>query len=489
MNKGNYTVLLVNPPADHLAGMDSEKANIKATDFQCYPPIGILYLAAQLKRDYPALRVIVKDYVVEKYDRKSFVDLLVKEKPFIVGITVFSVMLYDAIGIARIVKETDNSIAVVAGGPHSAIYSRNTMEQACIDYVCQGEGEKAFSTLVDHIFNGKLCAGIDNIWTKDGKSIVPPARCNIIAYENLEESPVIDYSLVEPKRYYHPFLHQGAGLINILSGRGCPFKCTFCNTAEKVYRPRKIQSVIDEITANIDRFNIKNVYIMDDTFNITKARIEEFAQALIAKNMRISWAFRGRIETLDDSVLAIAKKSGLRHIALGVEDFTDEGMQIIKKGTSIKKVKEVFSACRKHGVFTTANFIIGFPHNQDWNKQMRLAELIDELKPTTIQTGVLTLMPGSKIYDEALAQGIIKGTEWEDHANNPSPSFVMPGWNGAMSVDDQFKINSIINKRFYGRPGYLLKRLFEVRSMRELVIKARAGFNLLGSFVRQGKRH
>lgn len=482
------TVLLINPPAFNLLVSSDNKHNLRATELISCPPVNLLYLASYLKKEKPEIKIIVKDYIAEDFSAEGFGALLKTEQPFLVGITCFSTNLPETFETARAVKRFNPDIAVIVGGPHTAIFAKETVKQPFIDLVCQGEGEKALVETVQKLLDGKPAERIDNIWIKQNGEVTAPKTAFKNAFGDIDNAPYPDTELVGVKNYYHPFLYNNGGTITAITGRGCPFKCTYCNSANRVPRLRKMEKVIDEIAYNAEKFNVRNLFLLDDTFNISGKRMLDFSQLITEREIKINWAFRGRVNALNEKTLEAAKKAGLVHIAIGVEDFTDEGLKKIRKDITVKDVKRAFKLCREYGVKTTANFIIGLPHNQHRDTQLKLIDFINELNPTTIQTFVLILIPGSEMYDDAVRDGILTGREWVRQAENPSDDFETPGWHGDMSISEQFEINSIINRRFYLRPGYILKQLFEIKSLKELSVKVDVGFSLIRTAFHQKGR-
>ena len=474
------TVLLINPPDSGRITSVKGATNLPAGDIQAYPPINLLYLAAYLKETRPDIQVTLKDYMVESFSEQLLHETLLRERPFLVGITCFSTSLYEAFTLCRLIKEFDETIMVMVGGPNTVVFPRQTIEKSFIDLVCEGEGEKALVGVVDCLLDGRSVSEIPNVWVKKGGEIVPPSRYEE-AFGVLDDAPFPDLSLVNLRKYYHPFLFKGHGLIPVLTGRGCPFKCTFCNSSMKKPRQRSIENVVDEIERGVKDLGIRNVSLLDDTFNISKDRMISFAREIINRKLKFSWAFRGRVSSISEEAVKLAKQAGLVHISFGVEDYTDEGLNLIRKRTTIADIRKAFSICRTFKVQTTANFIIGLPHNQRWNKQYKLIDFIKELSPTTIQTFVLLLIPGSQLYDEAVKRGIISGKEWLRQVEEPSKDFCIPAWEENMSVEEQYRMNAVINRSFYCRAGYLFKRLFEVRSPTEVVGKTQTGIRLLRS--------
>jgi len=474
MNKDKPTIILINPP-----DLINTNNYLKASELMKIPPVNILSLATYIRSRNPELNVIVKDYLVERYSEKEFVSLIRAQGLFLVGITTFSTEIYSVFKLSQLIKKINDRISIVLGGPHLELFPKETIEQHFVDFVCQGEGEVALYCLIERLLNNVQPDGIDNIWVKKDNKIVAPNKCNVLSFEKFEDYPSIDLDFIDLRKYFHPFLYKGKGVIPIITSRGCPFKCIFCNSSNKINRATKIASILDEIEYKVNRYNVKNVFIIDDTFNINYQRVNELSKGIIDRNIKIAWAFRGRVNALDHETLKIAKKSGLVHVALGIEDFSDDGLRLIKKGITVSSVKELFKICHGLGIKTTANFMVGFPHNQDPKKQIKLIDFIKELDPTTIQNSVLELIPGSSIYDLAVESKIISGQEWMSQSLNPKPDFVIPKWEEGMSKEEQYVVNTKINKIFYNNIKYLAKRFMEIRSLREFFIKTKVGLYLL----------
>lgn len=471
------TVILVNPPADHYLGMKGG-VGMKAVDTQRIPPLNILILAAAIKQAGLPVEIIVKDYLVDHYQPEEFANVIQSVKPLMVGLTSFSTSIYDLLKMSAVVKGTDPSVKVIVGGPHASLFPKETIAHEYVDYVCAGDGEKAITMLIPALMEERNLNHIPNLWTKSGEGIRPPSVFDVVSLDN---GPLVlpELNYLRLKGYSHPFLYNGTGLIPILSGRGCPFACTFCNSASKKPALRTPEEVAAEIEQHVKVSGVRNVFFIDDTFNLSLKRFYRMSEEILKRNIKISWAFRGRVDNINDETIRIAKASGLEHITFGVEDVSDEGLRLLKKGVTINDALNAFAVCNKFNVKASANFIIGLPHNQGKETAESLFQFIEKLNPVTIQTSVLMLIPGSELYGEAVKRGVITGREWAEYAQNPFQEWYVPGWEENSTLSEQFKIFISVNNKFYLRPRYLLSRMLETRNLREFFGKAKVGLNLL----------
>jgi len=384
----------------------------------------------------------------------------------------------DAVNVCRAVKDYSVDIPVVMGGAHTKIFPKETVELPSVDYVCEGDGEKTIVLMVQALLKGKSLKGIPNLWTKEGGQGIPPTQL-VPAYTEADEAETPELGLIDLNKYSHPFLFNGPGLIPIATGRGCPYRCTFCNSAGKKPLLKTPSKIAEEIVRGVKTSGVKNVFLIDDTFNLSVKRFKDVCEEILKADIGIHWAFRGRVDKMDDETLALAKKSGLRHISFGVEDVTDEGLRAVKKGIEISDVLRAFELCKKHKIHASANFIVGLPHNQGVETAARLRAFIAKLAPTTVQISVLMLVPGSEIFEQALAKNVITDHEWRNYAKNPGAIFFLPGWEERTTLEEQFKICTEVLRGFYFTPIYILRRLVAIRSFSEFATNVKIGLRLL----------
>ena len=143
-------VLLINPPKENeITGtLPSELTEERGFS----PPLGLLYIAGYLLQhtDY---KINVLDSQVEKLSYDDIKVRIREIKPDVIGITAMTVTMLDVIETVRIVKEVDNKIKIVLGGPHVYLFPEETIDLEDIDFLVLGEGEEVFKRLLDNIDN------------------------------------------------------------------------------------------------------------------------------------------------------------------------------------------------------------------------------------------------------------------------------------------------------------------------------------------------
>ncbi|MFH0986177.1 MAG: radical SAM protein [Candidatus Omnitrophota bacterium] len=475
-------ILLIYPPNTHQAVYSRNFRRLKGSETSAYPPLGLMYLQAMIKRE-TAHNVKIIDLTVPSADRIDLAKVVRDFAPQIVGITAYTLCFYDVLQTARLIRAIDANIKVVIGGPHVDLYPLESLGHSEIDFAVVGDGEIPFLALMGALENSGDLSGIPSLYYRDpqGKVCVTP---RLKPDRSLESLPIPCRKDLNEDDYYNPFFSEKR-FATISTSRGCPFQCTFCDVADKYFRSRSISNVLDEIEALHKDQGIGSFFIVDDLFNITPDRCLDFCRGLKERGLKIKWIFRGRIDQVNEEVLRECFLTGCVHVIYGVEDFTDEGLKAIKKHITLEQAVRVFEMTRKQGVKTTANFIIGFPHHRTDEDIRKLPELLKTLRPDYLQVGILIPFPGSPIFKDGVNRGIIDPQKWLAYVKNPMAVFEMPLWEEHLSLSSLTAHYEKIMRGFYLSPNQLFKRLREIDSWHRLVSYLKVG---LATF-RMGKKY
>ena len=268
-------------------------------------------------------------------------------------------------------------------------------------------------------------------------------------------------------------------LATLITSRGCPYKCTFCDVPYKKYRQHDIEMVMDEIEVCLE-LGYKEFHFYDDLFNITEKKLLDFCAAIQNRNLKIIWNFRGRVNAVTYDSLKAAKEAGLRMASFGVETGSDIGMKTLKKGTKIDQVQKTFDWCHDLGIKTIANFMIGLPHEKSEKDVMDNIQFLINLNPDYAQVNILNLYPHTKVFDDAIALGIAEAGRWEAFSLDPKPGFKVDHWTESLSEKDLVRLHRASYHKFYFRPKYILKSLLKTSSMHEFSSKIKGARKLLG---------
>jgi anaerobic magnesium-protoporphyrin IX monomethyl ester cyclase len=452
-------VMLIMPPIENKVKF-FQGWQLNSSDYGLFPPLGLLYIATVLKRQLPEVEVKIVDCPSQGFGNIEVKEIVSNFRPDVVGMTTFSLCLVDVLGVAKTVKSIDQNIHVCLGGPHTSIYPAQTLEYPEIDSIVVGEGEYVFLELVKQLKEKKdFCSTIDGIYLK--QDLKKKYFKKAVAVD-LNELPFFDITLVDRKIYYSS-IGRYRNIITLLSSRGCPYKCTFCDTPYKEFRSREVENIFQEIKLRLSQ-GYQEIFFYDDTFNINSKRITDLCELIIKDNVRFSWSFRGRVNNLTFDTLKIAKRSGCQRIHFGIETATNSGLEELRKMITVEQIKEVFYWCRKLKIKIVADFIIGLPFER--SRKMVLENIMRLIKfsPDYAQFNILQPVPGSEIYSLGARRGVIDPNIWEDFVHCPNVNFEAPLWTEYLKKDELADLLYLAYRKFYLRPRFILRNLLSART-------------------------
>ncbi|MFH1403148.1 MAG: radical SAM protein [Candidatus Altiarchaeota archaeon] len=465
-------VLLVNPPTDNM--IQPEVPSVVNEERGFNPPLGLLYVASTLLRE--GHEVGVFDMPTEGAGHGELEARLERDKPDVVGFTVMSFTLIDVMIASKTVKEYDSRIKVVWGGPHVNIYPEESARLPDVDYIALGEGELTMPRLLDGMGDTRRLqesAGI--VFKKDGRVV---NTGNPWFINNLDGIPFPARRLT-PYKKYSSLLAKRSPITTMITSRGCPDKCLFCDRPHlgKMFRARSARNVVDEMQECFD-MGVREFLIYDDTFTIDRQRVLEICGEIRERGLDIGWDVRARVNTVDKEMLKTMREAGCERIHFGVEAGNEEILRILRKGITREQAVSAFKDARDAGMETLAYFMIGSPREtRDTIKES--IEFAKQLKPDYVHFSVTTPFPGTDLYRMGLDEGVLERDFWREFAVDPTPGYTPPLWEENMRREELISLLNLAYKSFYTRPSYAVKELMRVRSPAELFRKIKAGVKLV----------
>ena len=470
-------VFLINPPRfNELIGKNPA---IVEKNRGYNPPLGILSLAGYLENQ-SKYKVDLLDAQPKEYSYAELEQVLRErlEGVDVVGITAMTFTLIDVIKTVKLCKEINPDVVVVLGGPHVHIYPDETISIPEVDYLVQGEGEITFLKLLDNLDDkDELKKHQGYVFEADGKVIntgISPST------ENLDELGIPARHLTDINDY-SSLLGRANTITTMFTSRGCPFRCTFCDRPFSPvisgFRARTAKHVVDEMEQCI-QMGITEAFIYDDTFTVKKDRVEELCDEIIARGIDFKWDVRAHVNTVTPDLLKKMHSAGCDRIHFGVEAGNDRMLKVIKKNTTTARVREAIGWAKDSGMEVLAYFIIGqqTETREDIEDTIKFAKSLDA---NYVHFTIFCPYPATEVYAMGLQQGTIKQDVWREFSKNPGEGFEIPMWEENFTKQELREMLVHCYKSFYLRPGYILRRLMNIRSWGEFKRKAKAGLSVI----------
>lgn len=435
------------------------------------PPLGLLYIHSSIQRSVH--KSIFLDGDLKGWNHLTTAEKALSYNPDIIGIQAMSFTLPDAYLLAKTLKKHGDA-QIILGGPHPTIYPKETAELEYVDFAFAGEGEKNFITFLDNYHSPQSWPKIEGLaFIKNHQFYYTPQK------EYIKEIDNISIPAREQSEYkkYSSVLAKKNPITTMITSRGCPFNCIFCNRMGRLYRYHSANYVLEEIST-IAKLGIKEIFIHDDTFTLNRKRIEDICQGLIKGNLDIIWECRTRVDLVNEKLLTLMKRAGCHRISFGVESGSQKVLLAMRKEIKIDRIKKTFKLCKKLKIITLADFMFGNLDEgmEDIKKTLRLAK---QLNPDYIQFSILSPYPDTPIYKLALERKLIKKDIWKEFAQNPLMKFESPVWTENFSRDELIRLTKKAYQSFYLRPKFILKQLFRIRSFDQLKTNIKGALGML----------
>lgn len=487
-------VLIINPP-DKYTVVECPDENgrpfIEASDYGHFPPLGALYVLTHLEKNTEGHNLFFKDCVAEKISYEDLPAVIAEINPDVVGVTSFTTALVDVVKTARIIKEHNARTHTCLGGHHPTAFPYQAAQLPEFDSIVVGEGEHAFTALVNAIEAGENIEDIQGVYTHESIERWRGTRLNNKKYlhtdspppayiKEINEIPRPNRKFIQHIRY-NSIVGVKNNLATIITSRGCPYKCTFCDVPIKSYRERDVKDVIDEVEECL-KLGYEEVHFYDDLFNIKPQRVKDICEEIMRRGLKFPWDFRGRVNCVDKESLAVAKKAGLRMVLFGVESGSDISLKNLRKGINTDKVRNAFRWCHELGIKTIANFMIGLPMEKSEEDVEEHLRFLYSLNSDFIQINILSLYPHTEVYRQAVAKGLVEPGRWEKWALNPTEGFIVDHWEEHIPFQRLLALQKSGYRNYYLRPANVFKQVVSTRSWYEFKVKARGVLQILNLY-------
>jgi radical SAM superfamily enzyme YgiQ (UPF0313 family) len=250
---------------------------------------------------------------------------------------------------------------VLIGGPQTVGLGEAFLRESMADAIFRGEGEYSLFEAVQAIesqeeeswesIRGMCSLKKDGTYFDNG--IYP-------AIENLDQLPIITGKIKSPQ-------HQGINHMAVMSGRGCPFQCSFCyeGANSKNVRKRSVENVMKEIRCRLkENPNVKYIFFGDDTFTLDMERVRTFCEQLkeLRKEYDFVWFADAHVNIVikHPEIVKMMVDAGLVRMQIGIESCNQHIIDIYNKQILREDLFKVIEISREAGLAQlVGNIIIG----------------------------------------------------------------------------------------------------------------------------------
>lgn len=413
------------------------------------PGMGVLVLAALARqRGY---RVHLDDAKAHGTPIEEVAQRIARLRPDYLGLSATTISVTNAARIATRVKELVPGVMTILGGAHvSAIPERTLDAFPSIDYGVVGEGEVSLFDLLARLEAGVPIDSVAGLAYRRAGRVHANPRAPYI--DDLDALPPPAWDLLPdfPHRFRPTlFSYPRTPVATLITSRGCPFSCTFCDrsTSGRRGRMHSVESVL-RLCGMLAERGVRHINFLDDLFTVRKQRVIDLCHAFLDHGFTFTWSCNSHPNLLDFSTMQLMRRAGCWQIAYGIESGSQRVLDVVKREVRIPRMRETLRMTRAAGIRAKGYLMLGHP-TEGFDSLAETAAFLREVELDLCQITKFTPYPGTPAYPTVREYGSFV-EDWE-RMNAMNFVFVPNG----LSVEALEEHFDSCYRAFYTRPDVL----------------------------------
>ncbi len=416
--------------------------------------MGLAYIVSALRN--AGHDVVIYNQDKFHYPESHLVDYLTNNHFDVVGLGVIGgyYQYQKLLKISGAVNSVPNRPLYILGGHGPAPEPEYFLKNTNADAIIIGEGDITVVNLLDALENKRSLSSVNGIAYLDGGHLVQTKPRELI--KDLDSISLPAWDLF-PMDYYSlmrlPHIKNSERAFPVLSGRGCPFRCNFCYRMDKGFRPRTLESIVEEIQILKKDYGISYIEFFDELLMSSEKRTVMLCEAFIKADLNIKWSCNGRLNFAKPEVLKTMKKAGCVFINYGIESLDDNMLKVMNKNLTVDQIIKGIGTTLAEGISPGFNIIFGNIGETPEILQKGVEFLLkydDHSQLRTIRP--VTPYPGCDLYYYAIEKGLLK--DCADFYENKHINSDLLSVNFTDLSDDEFhrvlfEANKTLLKNYY----------------------------------------
>lgn len=438
--------------------LHEENLRIVQRYFGLFPPLSLAWVAAIAEKAGHEVEVI--DARTLRLSPAQVAAHLKKIRPDLVGFMMTTYMYRETLDWIRHIKSELPMVKVIVGGYNLRIYPEESVMPEEIDFGCFNSAYETLPCLLSALDN---CGSLDDVPGLIFK------RNGVIIQTGYSHDPDFD-DYPNPSRHllpnelYAEFPTERKNFTVMVTSKGCPMGCLFCEAGGTRYNPRSVTTVVNEMEECCKKYGIREIDIFDYEFLINRKRVIRICEEIQKRKLDILWSCRTRIDSVDDKLLTAMKKAGCGRIYFGIESGLQDMLNRVNKGITIEQIRNAITMTKSHGIRTLGFFMIGLPGEtrETVRATIKFARSLDL---DYVQFSKATAKPGTSLWKD-----LVKKTGhdyWKEYILGKREESVLPRPWTRLTNDEIDYLTRQAYVDFHSRPYFLLKHIFKLRSYDE----------------------
>jgi radical SAM superfamily enzyme YgiQ (UPF0313 family) len=369
-------------------------------------------------------------------------------------------------------------VFICAGGPYPIAMQEKCLADAgtSIDAIITGEGEYSTLELLGRLETGTGLEGVQGVVYREGGRIIKNPPRPLIS--DLDAIPFPARELLGDARQYipPPATYRRKPVAVIITSRGCNRNCIYCfqidKSRETGIRYRSVENVLREIEHCLNE-GFREIKFIDDTLAADYSRAMRLAREIKTRRFDFTWFASACVNQVDKPLLQAFKDAGCWAILFGAESGVQKNLNTIRKGTTLEQIRTAVKTAQEVGLKVSTPFMFGIP-GETFEEGLQTIDFAVDLDPDIANFHAITPFPGTYLYDNLEKFGRLSD-ELSDFTYQGA-AFVPY----TMTREEIIKLRRTAFRKFYGRPSFLFKRLFGIRTLHDLAV----AFKSIGTLFR-----
>ena len=374
-----------------------------------YPTLGLLYISAYLRR---------QGFDVEIFDstfaQREQLLARIAATGGVIGIYTNLLTRRPVLDIVAAAKR--HGWTVVLGGPESANYPGEYLA-AGADVIVMGEGEATMAELLPALATRgpQRLQGVAGVVYRDEAGVMVTNR-ERDKITDLDSIPWPDRSRIDQARYVDVWREKhGMGSVNLITARGCPYRCNWCSHAVFgfTHRRRSFLDCAAELEHIVEAYRPDQVWYADDVFTISHPWLYGYAQELKRRKLRVPFETISRADRmLKDEVLKTLAEMGCYRIWIGSESGSQRILDAMQRGVTVEQVVWAANAAKRFGIQVGMFLMWGYPGEQIEDIAATV-ELVTKCQPEIHLTTVAYPIKNTGFFSK-VSDSIVVDKQWSD---------------------------------------------------------------------------
>ncbi len=421
--------------------------------FVRYPPLGLLYYGAILKKNGHSVKLI--DGELSGLSFRKTMLLAKKYKPEMV---LGTVNIYNPRAEFDFLAKLKNELGcfVAARGHFPQLYPQESAANDGIDCCLTGKGFNTITSLGRAVEKKTALKEIPGIIFKDGSGAI--VKTGAEAPYDFDSLPNPDRSLID-NTLYTTALTKYDLFTTITTSIGCPYSCTYCVDRHIPYQTRSVAKIIAEVRDCVDNFGIKEITFLDSTFTIDRQRTVQLCQEIIRQGIKFKWTIRTRPDRIDKELVSLLAKAGCVSIHYGIESGDQHILDNLQRNNSLETIRQAVEMTAAGRMEALGFFMLG-----------NTGETVETIKSTIsfacslpldiAQFNVAFPVPPSNIYTHSL-KTLGRDIWLESYRGKEMTAEMCKPQDTVLSAKELSYWAKKAYRSFYLRPGYLVRMLIK----------------------------